>query len=256
VELGGAVVLVTGGSAGIGRAVCLELAVAGAAVVVHGRDARRTQDVADRVNGVAVRADLREYDAVQALAGQALAAHGRVDVLVANAGIGWSGPFVEMRDQKIAGLVTVDLVATMRLARLLLPGMVERRTGCLLLVTSVAGRTGVAGEAVYAAAKAGLDAFAESLRLELAGTGVHVGVVVPAAVDTGFFSVRGRAYDRRVPRPVKPETLARAVVRAIEQDRAETWIPRWIRLAAVVRAVFPSGYRRLATRFGESIRSG
>jgi short-subunit dehydrogenase len=144
----------------------------------------------------------------------------------------------------------------MRLARLLLPGMVERRTGCLLLVTSVAGRTGVAGEAVYAAAKAGLDAFAESLRLELAGTGVHVGVVVPAAVDTGFFTTRGRAYDRRVPRPVKPETVAQAVVRAIEQDRAETWIPRWIRLAVVVRALSPAGFRRLATRFGESIRSG
>jgi short-subunit dehydrogenase len=256
VELGGAVVLVTGGSAGIGRAVCLELAVAGAAVVVHGRDGRRTQDVADQVNGVAVLADLRENDAVQALAGQTLAAHGRVDVLVASAGLGWSGPFVEMSGQEIAELITVDLVATMRLVRLLLPGMVERRTGCLLLVTSIAGRTGVAGEAVYAAAKAGLDTFAESLRLELAGTGVHVGVVVPAAVSTGFFDRRGRAYYRRVPRPVEPETVARAVVRAIEQDRAETWIPRWIRLAAVVRVVFPGGYRRLAARFGESIRSG
>jgi short-subunit dehydrogenase len=256
VELGGAVVLVTGGSAGIGRAVCLELATAGAVLVVHGRDVLRTRDVADRVNGVAVQADLREYDAVQTLARQALAAHGRVDVLVANAGQGWSGPFVEMSDHEIAELVAVDLVETMRLCRLLLPGMIERRTGYLLLVTSVAGRTGVAGEAVYAAAKAGLDAFAESLRLELAGTGVHVGVVVPAAVDTDFFSARGRAYDRRVPRPVEPETVARAVVRAIEQDRAETWIPRWIRVAAVVRAVFPGAYRRLATRFGESTRSG
>lgn len=255
-ELGGAVVLVTGGSAGIGRAVCLELASAGAVVVVHGRDVRRTQDVADQVNGVAVQADLREYGAVQSLAGEALAAHGRLDVLIANAGQGWSGPFVEMSDEEIADLITVDLTTTMRLARLLVPGMVERRTGCLVLVTSVAGRTGVAGEAVYAAAKAGLDAFAESLRLELAGTGVQVGVVVPAAVDTGFFATRGRAYDRRVPRPVEPAAVARAVVRAIEQDRAETWIPRWIRLAAVVRALFPAGFRRLATRFGESIRSG
>jgi short-subunit dehydrogenase len=255
-ELGGTVVLVTGGSAGIGRAVCLELASAGAVVVVHGRDVRRTQDVADQVKGVAVQADLSEYGAVHSLAGEALAVHGRLDVLIANAGQGWSGPFVEMSDQEIADLVTVDLSATMRLARLLLPGMVERQAGCLLLVTSVAGRTGVAGEAVYAAAKAGLDAFAESLRLELAGTGVHVGVVVPAAVDTGFFASRGRAYDRRVPRPVRPEAVARAVVRAIEQDRAETWIPRWIRLAAVVRTLFPGGFRRLAGRFGESIRSG
>jgi short-subunit dehydrogenase len=248
--------LVTGGSAGIGQATCLEFAAAGAVVVVHGRDARRTQDVADQVNGVAVQADLSEYDAVQALAGRALAAHGRVDVLVANAGIGWSGSFVEMSDQEIVELVAVDLVATMRLARLLLPGMIERRTGCLLFVTSVAGRTGVAGEAVYAAAKAGLDAFAESMRLELAGSGVQVGVVVPAAVSTGFFTARGRAYDRRIPRTVEPELVARAVVRAVAQDRAETWLPRWIRAAAVVRVMFPGLYRRLATRFGESIRSG
>jgi short-subunit dehydrogenase len=94
------------------------------------------------------------------------------------------------------------------------------------------------------------------MRLELAGSGVQVGVVVPAAVSTGFFTARGRAYDRRIPRTVEPELVARAVVRAVAQDRAETWLPRWIRAAAVVRVMFPGLYRRLATRFGESIRSG
>jgi short-subunit dehydrogenase len=160
-----------------------------------------------------------------------------------------------MSDQEIGELVTVDLLATLRLTRLLLPGMIERGSGCVFLVTSVAGRTGVAGEAVYAAAKAGLDAFAESLRLELIGTGVRVGVAVPSAVSTDFFSTRGRAYDRSVPRAVEPEVVARAIVRAIERDRAEIWIPRWVRIASVVRAVSPGAYRRLAARFGESVRS-
>jgi short-subunit dehydrogenase len=256
VELVGKVALVTGASSGIGRAVSVSLAAAGAELVVHGRDATRTRNVAEEVHGVAVQADLRDPSAVRTVADQALAAHGRVDVLIASAGHGWSGPFVEMSDQAIGELVTVDLLAAIRLTRLLLPGMIERRTGCLFLVSSIAGRTGVAGEAVYAAAKAGLDMFAESLRLELAGTGVRVGVVVPSAVSTGFFSARGRAYDRSVPRAVAPEVVARAVVRAIEKDRPEIWVPRWVRIASVVRAASPGGYRRLAARFGESVRSG
>ncbi|HET6294920.1 MAG TPA: SDR family NAD(P)-dependent oxidoreductase [Kribbella sp.] len=254
-ELDGKVVLVTGASSGIGRAVSVSLAAAGAKLVVHGRDVARTRDAAEQVNGAAVVADLGDPLGVPALAEQALAAHGRVDVLIASAGHGWSGPFVDMSDQEISELVTVDLLAALRLTRLLLPGMIERGTGYVFLVTSVAGRTGVAGEAVYAAAKAGLDAFAESLRLELAGTGVQVGVVVPSAVSTDFFSTRGRAYDRSVPRAVGPEVVAHAIVRAIEQDRAEIWVPRWVRIGSVVRAVSPAAYRRLATRYGEPIRS-
>jgi short-subunit dehydrogenase len=254
-ELAGKVALVTGASSGIGRAVSIGLAAAGASVVVHGRHAERTHYVATRLKGVAVLADLSDAAGVHALADEALAAHGRIDVLVANAGHGWSGPFVEMSDQEIGELVTVDLLAAMRLTRLLLPGMIARRSGHLSLVTSVAGRTGVAGEAVYAAAKAGLDAFGESLRLELVGTGVGVSVIVPSAVRTDFFSTRGREYDRFVPRAVAPEVVARAVVRAIERDRAETWTPRWVRIAPVVRALTPGVYRRLAARFGEPVRS-
>lgn len=255
-ELVGKVVLVTGASSGIGRAVAHGLAAAGASVIVHGRDAERTNDVAERVKGVAVLADLTDPAGVHVLADQAIAAHGRVDILVASAGHGWSGPFVEMSDDEIGDLVTVDLLAAMRLTSWLLPDMIDRRSGHLCLVTSVAGRTGVAGEAVYAAAKAGLDAFAESLRLELTGTGVGVSVIVPSAVRTDFFSARGRAYDRSVPRAVAPEVVARAIVRTIERDRAETWIPRWVRIAPVVRVLAPGVYRRLSARFGEPVRSG
>jgi short-subunit dehydrogenase len=124
-----------------------------------------------------------------------------------------------------------------------------------VLVTSVAGRTGVAGEAAYAACKAGLDAFAESVRLELRGSGVGVSVVVPAAVRTPFFDTRGRAYDRAFPRPVSADRVAGAVLTAIRDDRAEVWVPGWTRAAAVVRAVAPSAYRRLAGRYGEPVRS-
>jgi NAD(P)-dependent dehydrogenase (short-subunit alcohol dehydrogenase family) len=104
--------------------------------VVHGRDAERTRDLASRVKGIVVLADLGDPAGVQVLADQALGVHGHIDVLVANAGHGWSGPFVEMTDEEICELVTVDLLAGMRLNWLLLPGMIERRSGGWLCGTA------------------------------------------------------------------------------------------------------------------------
>jgi short-subunit dehydrogenase len=246
-----AVALVTGASAGIGAEVATALAHRGASVLTHGRDAARTERVAHTIGGRALIADLATSAGVDELARRS----GPVDVLVVNAGEGYAGPFVSMPTERIESLLALDLVGALRLTRALLPGMVARGRGHLCFISSIAGRTGVAGEAAYAAAKAGLDAFAESLRLELAGSGVGVSVVVPAAVDTGFFNRRGRPYDRRSPRPVAPERVARSVVEAIERDHAEVFVPAWLRVAPVVRAVAPTAFRRLSLRYGEGVRS-
>ena len=248
-ELRGTDVLVTGASSGIGRAIALRLASEGASVVAHGRDRARTASVAQLVGGRAVVADLATAEGVAALAAEA----GAVEVVVASAGFGWSGPFAEMPGETLEEMVAVDLSAPMLLTHALLPAMLGRRRGRIVLVGSVAGRTGVAGEAVYAACKAALDGFAESLRLELATTGVGVTVVVPGAVRTAFFARRGRAYDRRFPRPVSAEQVAEATTAAILADRDEAWVPQWLRVAPAVRAVTPGLYRRLAARFGERL---
>jgi short-subunit dehydrogenase len=248
------VVLVTGASGGIGRALAQGFADRGAHVIAHGRDADRLADVARATGATALTADLADAADVERLAEQALAVRGRVDVLVANAGIGWSGAFDTMTGDHLRRMIEVDLVAPLQLTRLLLPTMLQRRCGHVCFVSSVAGRTGVAGEAVYAAAKAGLDAFAESLRAEAAGTGVGVSTVVPGAVRTEFFTTRGRAYDRRVPRPVEPEAVAAQAIRAVEDDHAEVWVPSWLRVAGTTRAVLPGAFRRLSQRFGEPVR--
>lgn len=83
-----------------------------------------------------------------------------------------------------------------------------------------------------------------------------VSVVVPGVVDTGFFESRGSPYGRTRPRPIPAETVADAVVRAVERDRAEEWRPRWLRIAPTVRALAPGAYRRLVVRFGGSVRAG
>ena len=207
-QLTDAVVLVTGASAGIGHAAAARFAARGAQVLVHGRDPDRTSEVAREVGGRALIADLASPADRQRLVADALDQYGRVDVLVNNAGFGYFGPLTAMSVDTIRRLVEVDLLAAIELTRDLLPGMVEHKRGAICFVTSIAGRTGVAGEAVYSATKAGLDAFAESLRAETAGSGVNIGVVIPGVVDTGFFESRGRPYDRTRPRPI-PATRRR-----------------------------------------------
>lgn len=248
------IALVTGASSGIGRSTALQLALLGARVLVHGRDPDRTAEVAREVAGTALLTDLSDPGAAEELAGRALEVHGKVDILVANAGIGRRGPFTSVDPVEIDRLLLVDLVAPIKLVRALLPGMVERGSGHVVLVGSVAGRTGVAGEAAYAAAKAGLDMFAESLRLELVGTGVNVTVVVPGLVDTAFADSTGTEVVRRIPRPVSPERVARAIVDAVADDRPEVWVPRWLRTAPMVRTLTPRLFRRLSARFGEPVR--
>jgi short-subunit dehydrogenase len=249
-RLNGAVALVTGASAGIGAAVARRLTSEGARVLVHGRDPERTRAVAADVGGTTLVAELVTPEGRERLAAEALNVFGQVDVLINNAGIGWAGPLTEMGVDDIRRLIEVDLLAPIELTRALLPGMVERRNGAVCFVTSIAGRTGVADEAVYSATKAGLDTFAEGLRAEAAGSGVHIATVIPGVVDTGFFAARGRPYQRSRPRLIPADAVAEAVVHTVVKDRAETWIPGWLRIAPAVRALAPGAYRRLVVRFG------
>jgi short-subunit dehydrogenase len=248
----GAVALVTGASSGLGRATAERLAARGAIVVVHGRDERALRTLADRIGAAAVAVDLAEPGASQRLAAQAVEIAGRVDLLIANAGIGLAGSVSTMDESRARDLIAVNLTAPIELTRALLPAMLERRRGQLVYVTSIAGRTGVADEAVYSATKAGLDTFAESLRLELRQTGVGVGVFVPGVIATEFFARRGRPYGRTRPRPLPAELAAAALVRLVETGADEAYLPGWLRLPVVMRHTTPGLYRRLASRFGRS----
>ncbi|MEU8262592.1 SDR family oxidoreductase [Micromonospora sp. NPDC048999] len=248
-RLTGAVVLVTGASSGIGAAVVRRLTRAGSEVVAVGRHPERLARLAAETGAAALPADLARPGAGRDLAERVLARHPRVDVLVNNAGVGWAGPFTEMPDGVADELIAVNLRAPIELTRALLPEMC-RHGGHLAFVGSIAGRLGVGEEAVYAASKAGLDIFAQSLRLELARHRITVSVVVPGVVDTPFFARRGQAYHRRRPRPLPPERVADALAAAIVRDRAEVYVPGWLRLPVAVRALQPALYRRLAARFG------
>lgn len=242
----GAVALVTGGSSGIGAATARRLAAAGANVLIAGRDPARLAAVAADTGAVSLPCDLAAPDGPAALATAAGQASGGVDILVNNAGLGWAGPLTEMTPGKITELVTVNLTAPMTLTRLLAPQMIERGGGRVIFVSSIAGSTGVRGEAVYSATKAGLRFFAESLAYELGSSSVRVCVVVPGVIDTPFFERRGQPYGRRRPAPLPAQRVAGAIIAALESDRQLVYVPRWLHFPAWLHGAAPGTFRVLA----------
>lgn len=266
-------ILLTGATGGIGAATARLLAERGADLALSGRDETRLAEVAAGCAlgagaVVAVPGDLRAAGQPAAVVEAALAALGGLDALVNTAGVGWAGPLGEMSDEALSEVVETDLVVPLRLARAALPALprsssrprtsrsstAERSFAVapgFVFVASIAGHLGVAGEAAYSAAKAGLLAAAEALAEE-AGGRLAVSVVSPGAVATDFFVRRGRPYDRRWPRPVSAERVARAILASLERPRPIRYVPTWLGVAAGIRQLSPSLYRRVATRFGGS----
>jgi NAD(P)-dependent dehydrogenase (short-subunit alcohol dehydrogenase family) len=187
-ELAGRVALVTGASRGIGRGIALELAAAGASVIVN---YRRDQEAADEVvaaagNGsIAIQASMSEAADVDRLADEALAAFGAVDILVANAGIASRGLAVADTDPaEVVKVMATHTFATHRIVQRLLPGMRERERADVVVISSSELNKMKANGAPYNMAKAALEALALTLANEEVANGVHVNIVAPGLVVT------------------------------------------------------------------------
>jgi len=189
-ELSGASVLVTGASRGIGRAIAIALAKAGARVAAVARTAKALDALIAEISGAGGRAlaipgDLGDpLFPAQAVA-RAVAAHGRIQVVVNNAGIGLFANLSDTTDQMWERMISLNLTAPFRLTRAALPHLVEGG-GQVVMVSSLAASNPVAGMAAYCATKAGLELLAACLMLEVREQGVRVTVVAPGSVNTGF----------------------------------------------------------------------
>jgi 3-oxoacyl-[acyl-carrier protein] reductase len=244
----GATVLVTGASRGIGRAIAVAAGERGARVGLLARSADALTVVKDEVErhgqrAVIAVADVTDADGLARGVGEIRDELGPIDILVNNAGVGCWGPFVDLARDDVARVLAVNLTAVLDLTRLSLPEMIERRRGHIVNVGSIAGRLGVPFESIYSASKFGLVGFTEALAVEVAPFGVGVSMVNPGPVATGFADESGWPARRpRRPRPVAPERVAAAVVTAVEHGHLERVVPRWLRLAHVVRSVVPAAY--------------
>lgn len=192
-DMQGRVAVVTGGARGIGRAVAERMLASGAAVSLWDLDARALEAAAAELSGAGVvstqAVELTDEAAVHAAAEAAVARHGKVDVLVNNAGItGGNAPTWELPPAAWRRVVEVNLVAPYLVASALIPGMIAGGWGRIVNVASVAGKEGNPNASHYSASKAGLIGFTKSLGKELARTGVLVNCVTPAAAKTDIFA--------------------------------------------------------------------
>jgi short-subunit dehydrogenase len=256
-ELRGAVVVVTGASRGIGRATGELLAGRGARVVGVARDAAALDRLDAATGGTSLAADVADLGAADRIVEHALRGYGRLDGVVVNAGIGYVGEVGQMPAARVAELVDVNLRAALLLARAGLPALRARsrdargrHAGGIVFVSSIAGAVGVPGESVYSATKAGLDSFAGLLREEVRADRIGVSTVLPGVVDTDLLRGRQVPYTRRFPRPLPPERVAAAVLRALETGAPRVFVPRWLAVPARLAGTAPGLYRALARRFG------
>jgi len=168
---------------------------------------------------------------------------GPIDILVANAGIGAYGAFADIDVDEVERLVQVNLLGTVYPIKAVLPGMLERGRGHIVVVSSVAGRFGSPLEAAYASTKFAQIGLAEALSVEVAGKGVGVSIVNPGVVDTEFFATRGHLYDRSFPKPISADRVAAGVINAVEKNKAEVFVPGPFKYAVAIRHVAPRLYR-------------
>lgn len=219
-DFAGRTCLVTGASGGLGATIARRLHGEGARVLLSGRRVDQLTTLAAELGGgtAVVAADLARIEDVQRLALEA----GAVDVLVANAGLPANGDLADLSVPDIARAIDINVRSTLVLTRLLLPQMLEQRSGHVVLIGSLAGLAATPRSSVYNASKFALRGFGHALREELRGSGVGVSLVSPTFVsDTGMWADTGL---RAAHREATPEQVAEACVSAIRKNRAEVLV--------------------------------
>jgi short-subunit dehydrogenase len=253
-EWNGRVALVTGASAGIGRAVSRELVERGVKVALVARTAESLDALVDELGAERARAfvaDVSQRSTALELPQRAKQHFGRLDFLINNAGRNHRGPFLERSADELSGILDTNLAAPVLLTHAALPLL--RDDGVIVNIASLAGKVPVPHEAAYSASKSGLRAFGRALdtELQLAGSRVRVLSVCPGPVDTGFLGEDlTQVPDLVFSQPMSSaEEVARAVVRAIASGRQETDVPALSGKLATLGYLSPGLFRALRPTF-------
>jgi 3-oxoacyl-[acyl-carrier protein] reductase len=220
IDLSGSTAFVTGSTRGIGLAIARALYDAGARVAIVGRDLTRAQAVAAELGekALGISCDVAQADQVEAAIGTAEAGLGPIDVLVNNAGITRDNILLRLSESDWDAVLDANLKGAFHVTRAVIKGMMKRRSGRIISITSVVGLTGNKGQANYAASKAGLIGFTKSVAREYASRGILVNCIAPGFIDTEMTSALPDAAraslleDIALGRLGRPEDIAGAVL--------------------------------------------
>ena len=240
-------VLLTGASGGIGHAIARAVAPRADDLVLSGRRMEVLDPLARELGARAIACDLSDRHDVERLVEQS----GKVDVLIANAAMLAGGLLGEFTQEQIDRMLEVNLRAPIALVRALTPGMVERRRGHVVVISSLQGKAATPVASIYCATKFGLRGFALALREDLRDHGVGVSVLLPGFIrHAGMFANSGAKLPFGVGTR-SPQDVAAAVVSAIEQNRAEVEVaPVGLRLGTAAAAVAPAISAAASRRLG------
>ncbi len=251
----GKVVVVTGGSSGLGRVIAEAFAHAGAKVVIAGLEAEAVEaaaaDLRERgCDALGVHADVTQQEQVDSLFAQALDRFGGLDVLVNSAGRSMRGKLLETTPEQFRELMELNLIALARCTQAAVPHLLERH-GHVVNIGSLASKSAARWVGAYPATKFAVAAYTQQLRLELGGEGLHVLLVCPGPIardDPRLYPLEGlEDLPERARRPgagvkvgtIRPEKLARAILRACERRRPELVVPAKARLLFALAQLWP-----------------
>ena len=222
-DIAGSVMVITGASSGIGEATARAAAARGAHVVLGARREQRLAAIGAELPGaVTRRTDVTSRADLDALVQAALDAHGRVDVLVNNAGQGLHLPLAEVAAEDLRAVLELNVVAALEAMQAVLPAMRTQGRGAIVNVSSGTTRRVLPGVGAYAASKAALNMLSAVARQEFAADGVVVSTVYPFITDTEFHDVlRAGALDHRMPAGDPPERVAEAILELVETGDEE-----------------------------------
>jgi short-subunit dehydrogenase len=253
-DLAGRRVLVTGSSSGIGAGLAEAFARGGAVVGLCARRGDRLAEVLERCRAFTPESamwvtDLADLHAVDRLAADVLDAFGAVDILVNNAGIPKRRHVTKLDPQTVEAVMNINYLSPVRLTLALLPQMLERGSGHIVNVSSVAAPLSSPGESSYAASKAALAAFSESMAIDLWDTGVKVTVVYPGVIDTDLFTLPDNDPSIAGVEALPVSDLVDAVLAGLAEDAVQVYVPAWFADITVGKAQNLTGFLAGAAEF-------
>ncbi len=240
-DVSGKHVLITGGSSGIGAELAERLASMGAIVGIVARREDRLREVllrcaAHSPDSRMWTADLADPNAVEALARDVLRDFGTVDILVNNAGIPKRKHITSLDAETVATVMTINYLSPVRLTLALLPAMLERDSGTIVNISSVAATLSSPGESAYNASKAALSVFSESVAVDLWETGVNVLTVYPGVVDTELFTIPDNDPLPAVIERIPVSEMVDGILAALDSGVVQAYVPEWFQGIAAGKA--------------------